>query len=135
MRLDKTHSCRFLKYAAVGFSGTLIDFLVLLLLVEIISWPILVSNTISFLLAVINNYTLNKLWTFEDKSKRVAHQFGKFLCVSIVGFAINSCLMLIFLRAGIWYVAAKVFIIAIVLVWNFTMNTFWTFRKTKVDLP
>jgi putative flippase GtrA len=130
MLAKKIYTRRFLKYSAVGFSGTLIDFVVLIFLVEVFAWPVLIANTISFLLAVINNYSWNKLWTYKDKNKRVVHQFTKFLCVSVVGFAINSLLMLIFLKVGIWYVAAKVFIVAIVLIWNFIMNTLWTFRKT-----
>lgn len=127
--ITNTAAKRFLKYSSVVLSGTIIDFSVLLLLVEFFSLNVLVANSVSFLLAVINNYILNRIWTFEDKNKKIAQQFSKFVCVSVVGFAINFFLMATLLRFGIWYVIAKTAVIVVVLIWNFSMNSFWTFKK------
>ena len=118
----------FIKYCAVGAIGTAIDFGILLLLVEAFSAPVIASNTVSFIAAATNNYILNKKWTFKDSDTRLIRQYGKFLAVSAMGLIINSVLMYLMVRAGVWYVSAKAVIIAIVLFWNFIANSIWTFN-------
>lgn len=118
----------FLRYAAVGASGTLIDFCVLILLVEKFGLPPLAANIPAFLLAVINNYLLNRYWTYRNKEKAFLKQLAKFFSVSLVGLLLSSLLMYLLLEADIWYVLAKILIIGVVLMWNFSANSLWTFK-------
>jgi len=128
--LQNKHAREFVKYSIVGGVGTVIDFGVLLLLVEIFGVAVLVANTISFVLAATNNYVLNNIWKFREKNKTLRTQYAKFLLVSIVALAINTVLMKVFVMLGMWYVSAKILIIGIVVFWNYLGNKLWTFRKT-----
>ncbi len=119
----------FIRYSVVGASGTVIDFSVLIFLVEVGKIHPLAASLPAFLLAVINNYLLNRFWTYRNKESALIKQMAKFLAVSIVGLLINSSLMYVLLEAGLWYVLAKVLIIAVVICWNFSANSLWTFRK------
>jgi len=79
----------FIKYAIVGVGGTIIDiggFAALLRFTSITRFP---AATISFIAAVINNYTWNKVWTFHDHQKAIGKQFVVFFLVSIVGLGLN----------------------------------------------
>jgi putative flippase GtrA len=60
-----------------------VDIGALFVLVDLVNFNLYPSVAISFLLAVINGFLLNKLWTFEDKSKSYKKQFIKFLIISI----------------------------------------------------
>ncbi|MBP9718584.1 glycosyltransferase [Candidatus Gracilibacteria bacterium] len=120
---------KFIKYALVGVLGTAIDLGSLYFFVEFAHLPVLVGSVLSFLLAVVNNFILNKTWTFKDRSKNYRKLFIKFLMVSLVGLALTVGFMYVFVNlAGIWYIAAKVLTSGIVLTWNFFANKLWTFR-------
>jgi len=122
----------FIKYSLVGALGTLIDLGSLYILVEHFTIGVLLASTISFLLAVINNFILNKIWTFENKSKNYRKLFIKFLIVSLVGLALTLISMEILVYTfKIWYILAKAITSIIVLTWNFLANKFWTFRTRK----
>ncbi|MFA7662929.1 MAG: GtrA family protein, partial [Patescibacteria group bacterium] len=83
----------FIKYGLVGTSGAVIDLGLLYLLVEFLNFNPVVAGSISFILAVVNNFYWNKIWTFENTSKDYGKQFGKFLLVSLAGLGLTAILM------------------------------------------
>lgn len=118
-----------IKYATVGIIGTAIDIGSLYLFVEYAGIPVIPASVLSFLLAVVNNFVLNKAWTFQNKSKNYRKLFIKFLIVSIVGLLLTVLCMYLFVNiAHIWYIFAKALTSLIVLSWNFLGNKFWTFN-------
>ena len=127
---------RFLRFLSVGALGTLIDF-GLLTVLKLVGLPTLAANSLSFTAGVINNYVLNRHWTFADAHKSSwAAQFVQFALVSAVGLALNNTIMLLLespLGALIgqpdWgYVPAKVIATGVVVFWNYFANRLWTFR-------
>ncbi len=128
----------FYKYGVVGVLGTLIDVGILYLLVEVsginpeTNGLFYIFATISFVLAVINNFALNRIWTFSNRERNIKKQFAKFFIISLVGLALTQSLLFIFVsQLSIWYIAAKLLTSIIVLLWNFTANKYWTFRAQK----
>jgi putative flippase GtrA len=126
----------FLRYVVVGVLGTGIDLGVLYLLTRLsgieprTSWLFPCFVTIAFLLAVVNNYVLNRLWTFGSRNNSVSTEFMRFFLVSVGGLILTQGLMwLLVSLLGIWYLLAKALTSLMVLVWNFGLNKFWTFRQ------
>ncbi len=126
----------FLRYAVVGALGTAVDLGTLALLTELSGidpqtsplFPLFV--TCAFLAAVINNYILNRLWTFKSQDKNVAAQFLRFLLVSVGGFLLTLLLMWVLVSGlKVWYLLAKALTSLMVLVWNFGLNKMWAFRQ------
>ena len=127
---------RVLRFMAVGASGTLVDFVVLMLLKEVFLLPTLLANTLSFSVGMVNNFTWNRLWTFADTShENVARQFLQFAAVSLVGLLLNTLIVLLLedpfsaLIATYGYIPAKVIATGVVFVWNFVANRYWTFNS------
>lgn len=91
--------------------------------------------TVAFLLAVVNNFIFNKLWTFGLRErKNTKRQFVKFLLTSLVGLLLTNGFMFVFVQVFfIWYVFAKLMTSAIVLIWNFLANKYWTFRSHVLE--
>lgn len=119
----------FIKYSLVGILGTAIDIGSLFVLVDLFYFPIIPAATISFILATINNFVLNKNWTFRHPSMNYKKLYIKFLIVSLIGLALTLLSMNLFVFVlGIWYILAKALTSMIVLVWNFLANKFWTFK-------
>ena len=130
---------RFVKFATVGTIGMFIDLTILNLLHGVIGIPLLVANAVSFSSAVLNNFLLNRHWSFPESKERAIHtQLVQFAAVSITGLAINETILWQLAKffhplIGFpWdYNAAKVIAIAIVLFWNFSINRVWTYKGIK----
>lgn len=135
---------RFAKFASVGAAGSVTDFAVLNIMIQVFGASIPVANTISFTAAVIQNFTLNRLWTFpESRTRKKRGQLARFAMVSIIGLGINLLVVMAVHHTldGLWmslfgpnigfivsYNFAKAFAIGVVLFWNFSANRLWTYR-------
>ncbi|MEQ1744314.1 MAG: GtrA family protein [Saprospiraceae bacterium] len=119
---------KFLKFGAVGLSGVIVDFGVTWLCREKLRLNQYVANSTGFLCAVVSNYTLNRMWTFQSADPAVATQFSKFFLASLVGLALNNGIIyLLNERLKINFYAAKLIATAVVTVWNFWANYTFTF--------
>ena len=127
---------RFLKFATVGAFGMVVDLTVLNVMHKVFGLPLLVANSISFSVAVVSNFTWNRLWTFpESRQRPIAKQLGQFAIVNIIGLAINNLVLwtvfnLIkgFIPDPLNYNLAKIVAIGVVLFWNYSVNRAWTYR-------
>ena len=133
---------KFLKFGIVGASGTVIDFGLTALCKGILGIPELLANAIGFTVAATSNYFLNRVWTWRSKSKDIGVEYAKFFFVSLIGLGINS--LIVFLLKDISIVPcfidttldwnfwiAKIIATAVVTVWNFVANNFFTFKEKK----
>jgi len=129
---------RFAKFAIVGTIGAVVDYSVLNLGVQVFTLPLLLANAISFTVAVLSNFTWNRLWTYpESRSEPLLPQLGQFGLVNLAGLGINE-LILFSLNpyvSRLWprwgYNISKAVAIGVVLFWNFGINRIWTYRKIK----
>lgn len=132
---------RFSKFLVVGTIGAVVDFGTFALLTELVGFPTLVANTISFSAAVISNFTLNRYWTYPDsREKALSSQLGQFALVSLVGLAINNTILGLLehsfnglleamsLSSGYGKFLAKMVATLVVLFWNFFINRYWTYN-------
>jgi len=118
----------FMKYSIVGVTGTILDVGSLYFFVEMMHIPMLFAVAMSFVLAVVNNYLLNRVWTFRSSHPNVRKQFIKFFIVSLIGLALTELCMAVFVYLlDLWYILAKLATSVVVLTWNFLANKNWTF--------
>ncbi|MDO8566178.1 MAG: GtrA family protein [Candidatus Moranbacteria bacterium] len=135
---------QFSKFIIVGGINTGIDFFILNILIYITGVTagveLFILNCISFSVAVINSYFMNKHWTFQDKTKTQQEpiKFSQFLAVSIIGIIINGLILtsitsyippLFGLSAVLWANIAKLMATGVSLIWNFIGYKFFVFKK------
>ena len=120
---------KFIKFGAVGISGIAVDFGVTYLCKEILKIQKYVANAIGFTTAASTNYILNRIWTFHSTDPAIFLQYSKFLIISIVGLGINTLVLWILVsRYKKHFYLSKLFAVAVVMIWNFLANYFFTFR-------
>ena len=120
---------KFLKFGAVGIIGVGIDFFVTWLFKEKIGLNKYISNALGFSFAVVNNFLLNRYWTFGTDTQPFGMQFFKFILIAVVGLGINSLLLFLMLRfLKLNFYLSKLFVIGLVFIWNFSMNYLFTFH-------
>lgn len=161
---------RIIRFLITGASGVVVDFTLLYLLQATLLVPsepdreakILAATSLSFSVAVLNNYILNRMWTFRDsQSGSFRQQLGPFVLISVACGVVRTVFVLgTFAWFGHWvtplYVstmeslypafsassdvaarigttAAQLVGLVIVTALNYLGNRFWTFRSHTPD--
>jgi putative flippase GtrA len=117
------------QFCAVGFSGYAVNLVVFTALLRGAGLHYLPAAVGSFLVAVANNYTWNRLWTFRGHRGHVAWQGVRFLVVSTVALCANLVVLALFVELGLDEVLAQAIAIAVVTPVNFAGNKLWSFRR------
>jgi putative flippase GtrA len=120
---------KFLKFCVVGFSGLILDFGITWLLKERVRTNRYFANSAGFLVAVVCNYAMNRIWTFASNDPQVTVQFIKFLGIAMIGLGLNNGIILLLERKNINFYVAKLIAIGIVVAWNFIMNYRFAFNS------
>jgi dolichol-phosphate mannosyltransferase len=122
---------RFVRFAAVGMSGVVVDMGLLFLLSDpsMLGWGLTRSKLIASEFAIVNNFIWNDSWTFGDISARATgakdrlRRFGKFQLICLAGLVLNTALLnLQFNLLGMNRYVANAVAIVVVTAWNFWLN-------------
>jgi putative flippase GtrA len=140
---------RFLKFATVGAIGAVIDFGVMNVFTHFLGFKLVYAGTISFICAVLSNFTLNRYWTYPDsRSRHFLHQLGMFFLVNAAGIAFRIPTLhymepvmakafenMVHLSHTTAQLLAKnatlAFAIGVVMIWNFFINRYWTYNDVE----
>ena len=99
-----------IKFALVGASNTIIDFVVSLVLNAIFHWYYF-AKVIGYCLGVLNSYLLNSRWTFKEERRKDAREIISFIAVNLVVLLISLGLMSLFkdvLKLDAWWMQSGI---------------------------
>jgi dolichol-phosphate mannosyltransferase len=126
---DPANWLQLLRFALVGGTGYLVNLAVFAVAVGPAGAGHRLAATAAFLVAVTNNFVLNRSWTFPMSPRRVHHQAVRFLVVSVAGFLVNlGVLEALVVGAGLPDLPAQALAVAVAMPVNFLGNRQWTFR-------
>jgi putative flippase GtrA len=117
------------KFCAVGATGYVVNLVVYTLLLHGANFHYLLAATCSFLVAVTNNYTWNRHWTFRRQRGHVAYQGLRFLVVSTLALCANLVVLHLLVELGVDKVLAQAIAIVLVTPLNFVGNKLWSFGR------
>ena len=137
---------RFLKFMVVGAIGAVVDFGVMNLLTHLFDMALVYAGVISFICAVMSNFTWNRYWTYPDsRSKPLLRQLLMFALVNVAGVAIRIPI-LYFVEPPLLNLFSRIpdplpvtaeflarnltlaIAVGIVMLWNFFVNRYWTYN-------
>jgi putative flippase GtrA len=118
------------RFSLVGGIGFVINVAVYALLVHGAGVQYLAANVIAWLVAVSNNFVLNRHWTFDARSHGRAHaQAVRFLAVSLVAEAFSLLMLTLLVEgAGLDKVLAQALAVGCATPLNFIGNKLWSFK-------
>ena len=118
------------KFSVVGGAGYVVNLVVFstLLAMGVHYGPAAVC---SFLVAVTNNYTLNRLWTFREAKGHVAYQGARFFVLAGAVLGVNLALLSGLVAAGVGELPAQAVAVALGMPLNFVGNKLWTFNRHR----
>ena len=128
---------RFLKFGTVGLSGTIINLMVLYVGKEWIfkdvhpeSVCLNLSLGAAILLATINNFAWNRVWTWSDRKntlrKHLLVQMGQYFLACWLAICLQFLITTLLARF-IHYLIANAISIGLSAMINFILNDKWTF--------
>ena len=118
------------RFGLVGGFGFALNLAVYAFCVHVIGIDYHAAAVVAWLVAVLNNFVLNRHWTFDAGDGRVHFQAMRFLVVSLVAFGVSLLLLTLFVEAaGIAKVPAQALAVAISMPLNFLGNKLWSFRS------
>lgn len=120
-----------LRFAVVGTTAFVIDYGFLYVFTEFAGINYLISSGLSFSISVIFNYIMSIVWVFDvDKSNSKLRDFVVFMVLSVIGLGINQLIMWLLVDfMALWYMFAKIFATAVVMVYNFVTRKLFLERK------
>jgi len=157
--INKRERTRFIKFLAVGIISSIVDFGLMNLFTLAFNLSLVLSQAISFTVAVLNSFLWNRYWTYPDSRSRSAiQQLVQFIVVNVAGIGIRTPLIswldkilfklldnfsfspLPLSNMVISQNTALAISILIVMMWNFFINRFWTYsdvdnKPENLNLP
>jgi putative flippase GtrA len=125
--LPRTTAPQFLRYAGAGIAGTVLQYALLVALVQFASMGAVVASTIGAIAGALVNYRLNHQFTFAS-DKAHGHALPRFALVAIGGLALNAIVLAVMLAfVTSHYLVAQVAATGAFLVAGFLANRTWTF--------
>ncbi len=133
--MRRTHGGRFIRFAIVGTSGVLVNYVVLIALVELLGLNRLIAVALANETAILSNFFWNNRWTFSDAGRQtpVLMRALRYNAFGLGGLLLSvTVLGLLTYGLGLQYLIANAFAISASMTWNYLSNARWTFSvKTK----
>jgi putative flippase GtrA len=117
------------RFGLVGGVGFVVNVAVYALLVHSAGLDYRAASVAAWLVAVINNFVLNRHWTFDARGGRAHFQALRFLVVSIVAEAFSLLVLTLLVQgADVAKIPAQALAVAASMPLNFLGNKLWSFR-------
>jgi putative flippase GtrA len=123
------------QFAVVGGSGYVINLAVFALLTHAAGVHHVAAAVGAFVVAVTNNFVLNRIWTFRAQGAREHHagfQAARFFAVSLAGLSVNLLVLTALVDLlGVSALPAQATAVAVATPVNFIGNKLWTFGSRR----
>jgi putative flippase GtrA len=116
------------RFGAVGASGYVVNLAVFAACVHLIGIDYHLSAVIAWAVSVLNNFWLNRRWTFDAKQDHPVRQAVRFFAVSLVAFGFTYVVLVVLVDAGLMKVAAQAIAIAAGTPLSFIGQKLWSFK-------
>lgn len=118
---DNSASSQFVRYVIVGGIAYVFDFGFLYIFTDTLQIHYLVSATLSFLIGVVVNYTLARIFVFKTyKVKSQKIEVVSVVIISLSGLLLNNLIIWVLVNfLFLYYLLSKLLAAIVVLMWNY----------------
>src|SRR5947209_11069518 len=118
-----------LRFAMVGASGYLVNLAVFAACVHLLGIDYRAASVIAFAVSVVNNFWLNRHWTFSAKQDHPIQQGLRFFAVSLVAYGFTYVVLVALVDgAGMMKVLAQAIAVAAAMPLSFIGQKLWSFK-------
>jgi putative flippase GtrA len=118
------------RFGVVGGIGFIVNLAVYAVFVHPLGVDYHVAAVAAWVVAVLNNFVLNRHWTFDARGGQAHAQAMRFIVVSLAAFGVSLLLLTLLVEsAGLAKVPAQALAVAASMPFNFVGNKLWSFRS------
>ena len=118
-----------LRFAMVGASGYVVNLAVFTVCVHVIGIDYRLGSVIAFVVSVVNNFWLNRHWTFSAKQHHPFLQGVKFFAVSLIAYGFTYVVLVALVDGtGMVKVLAQAIAVAAAMPLSFIGQKLWSFK-------
>jgi len=120
------------RFSLVGVTNTGVDISIYLLLTRFIGLQIITAKALSYSVATLNSFILNRRFTFRQ-SNTSTKMLVPFALVSVVGLGLNSATL--YIATSLWHfsdIFGLLLATGAVFTWGFTVSKFYIFKPDTV---
>lgn len=116
------------RFGIVGVTAAIVNYLIVILLVELLNWLPLTANVIGFALSFQVSYLGHRFWTFSHKQHNL-QSLPKFILVATMGFACNESVLALMLHyMTLSYTISLIVSILTGAILTFICGKLWAFK-------
>lgn len=120
---------KFVKFGITGVLNTAIDWGVFTFLNEVVKLKPVFSQPISYSVATINSFFINKNWTFGKRKNYNKAETFKFITVNLISLSISTLgVYLLYNIAGINEYLSKIAVAVVTIIVNYFGNKLFVFK-------
>ena len=122
------------RFGIVGSAGFVVNIAVYALCVHALAIDYHVAAVIAWTVAVINNFVLNRHWTFDAGDGRASFQAPRFFFVSLIALGASLLMLMLLVEiVGLQKVPAQAIAVAASMPLNFLGNKLWSFSAGALE--
>lgn len=119
---------QFLRFAVVGAAATVVQYSVLVALVELVRVKPVPAAVLAYLCGAMVSYLLNARYTFGETKTAFGKGLIKFLIVNVIGLGLNTAIFTALVHLQFHYLIAQMVATGLVLIWNYAGARLFVFR-------
>ena len=127
--IQRLLSRQVLLFLGVGGSATALQFIFLVLMVELLGTHKVMASAVAYALSAAYNYLLNYYLTFGSRQSHW-RTLPKFFVVVCVGLSVNTLVFAAALTL-LPYIVAQFLAVIVALIVNFALHKYWIYRREQ----
>lgn len=118
------------KYIIAGIAAAAVEYGSFYILYTHTDWRLYVSNSVSFLLALLTGFFINRLWSFSQMpyTKKLTHQFSIYTTLAIANLVLTILIVSWLSNVSIDPRLGKFIAMALTSLWNYVLFKYIIFR-------
>jgi putative flippase GtrA len=118
-----------IRFATVGATGYGVNLAVFAVCVHVLGIDYRIASVIAFVVSVVNNFWLNRHWTFSAKAAHPVGQGARFFAVSLLAYGFTYVILVgLVSGAGMMKLLAQAIAVAAATPLSFLGQKLWSFR-------
>ena len=126
-RVNRSDWMQLVRFLVVGTSGYVVN-LAIFSIALLLGAHYILAAIIAFIVAWMNNFMLNRYWTFRAHAEAMVGQGARYLAVSVVALIANLIILQLLVDAGLGETLSQAIAIVLVTPLSYLLSRRWSFR-------
>jgi len=126
-RVNRSDWMQLVRFLVVGTSGYVVN-LAIFSIALLLGAHYIPAAIIAFIVAWMNNFMLNRYWTFRAHAEAMMGQGARYLAVSVVALIANLIILQVLVDAGLGETLSQAIAIVLVTPLSYLLSRRWSFR-------